>query len=110
MKALVCRHLDYRVDGEGRLTVVEAADAEFELEAETILVSRGMRANTLFLSEVPGLDMNLDGSVWVKPDSSYTSVRKIFAAGQVVRPGASLLEVMVDARRAASEVAAYLKG
>ena len=110
VKALVCRHLDYRVDGEGRLTVVEAADAEFELEAETILVSRGMRANTLFLSEVPGLDMNLDGSVWVKPDSSYTSVRKIFAAGQVVRPGASLLEVMVDARRAASEVAAYLKG
>ena len=110
VKALVCWHLDYRVDSEGRLTVVEEADAEFDLEAETVIVSRGMMSNTLFLSEIPGLDMNLDGSVWVKPDSSYTSVRKIFAAGQVVRPNASLLEVMVDARRAASEVAAYLKG
>lgn len=110
VKALVCRHLDYRVDSEGRLTVVEEADAEFDLEVETVLVSRGMKANTFFLAEVPGLDLNLDGSVWVKPDSSYTSVRKIFAAGQVVRPGLTALEVMVDARRAASEIAAYLKG
>ncbi len=110
VKALVCRHLDYRVDSEGRLTVVEEADAGFELETETVLVSRGMKANTLFLSGIPGLDLNLDASVWVKPDSSYTSVRKIFAAGQVVRPEASLLETLLDARRAASEVAAYLKG
>ncbi|MBF0387487.1 MAG: FAD-dependent oxidoreductase [Candidatus Omnitrophica bacterium] len=110
VKGLVCRHLDYRIDGAGRLTVVEEADAEFVLEAETVLVARGMKANTLFVSEIPGLDLNLDGSVWVKPDSSYTSARKIFAAGHLVRPGASLLDVLLDARRAASEVAAYLKG
>ncbi len=109
-KALVCRHLDYRVDDAGRLTVVEHSDAEFELAADTIIVSHGTRANTKFLSEIPGLDLNLDGSVWLKPDSSYTSVRKIFAAGHVTRPGASLLEVLIDARRAASEITAYLNG
>lgn len=110
VKALVCRHQDHRVDSEGRLMVVEDDDAEFDLEADTVLVSRGMKASTLFLAEMPGLDLNLDGSVWVKPDSSYTSVRKVFAAGHVARPTASLLEVMIDTRRAVSEIVAYLKG
>lgn len=108
VKSLVCRHSDYRVDGEGRLTVVEQDDAEFEIEADTILVARGMQANTLFVSEVSGLDLNLDGSVWVKPDSSYTSVRKIFACGHVVRPGALLLDVMNNARRASMEIHHFL--
>lgn len=107
-KALRCRHLDYRVDEAGRLTVVEEENAEFELEADTIIVSKEARANTLFAAEVPGLDLNLDGSVWVKPDSSFTSVRKLFACGQVVRPGFSLLETMVDARRAAMEIHTFL--
>ena len=109
VKALVCRHLDYRVDSSGRLTVA-AEDSAFEVEADTVLIARGMRPNTLFLSEIQGLDFNLDGSVWVKPDSSFTSVRKIFAAGHVVRPEASLLEVLADARRAAFEIAAFLNG
>ena len=109
VKALACRHLDYRVDSAGRLTVA-AENSAFEVEADTVINARAMRANTLFLSAVPGLDFNLDGSVWVKPDSSFTSVRKIFAAGHVVRPGASLLDVLVDARRAAFEITAYLNG
>jgi glutamate synthase (NADPH/NADH) small chain len=108
VQGLVCRHLDYRVDGAGRLTV--AVEEAFEIEADTVLSACGMRANSLFLSEIPGLDFNLDGSVWVRADSSYTSVRKIFAAGHAVRASASLTEVLADARRAASEISAYLQG
>jgi len=104
----LCRHLDYRVDPDGRLSVVEDDDAVFDLEADTVLVSAPLKANTIFMGEIPGLDLNLDGSVCVRAGSSFTSVRKIFAAGHVVRPEASLIESLVDARRAAMEIATFL--
>ncbi len=107
-KALVCRPVDYRVDKEGRLSVVADDETEITFEADTLIVAAGNEANTLFYRTQPGLTFKEDGSLLLKADSTSTELRGVFAAGAVIDPLSGLLEAMVSGKRAAVEADHYL--
>ncbi|MBF0331629.1 MAG: FAD-dependent oxidoreductase [Candidatus Omnitrophica bacterium] len=108
VRGLVCRYLDYRMDGKGRLVMMEDETAEFDLEASTVIVAAGWEPDTLFLRDIPGLGFNSDGSIRTKPELAETGVRGVFAAGNVVEPAMSLTDAMLSGTRAADEIDRYL--
>jgi NADPH-dependent glutamate synthase beta subunit-like oxidoreductase len=110
VSGLICRYLDYRMDGKGRLVMVEDETAEFTLEADTVIVSAGWEADTLFLRDIAGLEFNDDGSLHTKPESAETGIRGVFAAGNVVEPAMQLTDAMLSGVRAADEIDRYLGG
>ncbi|MFH0754401.1 MAG: FAD-dependent oxidoreductase [Candidatus Omnitrophota bacterium] len=108
VSGLVCRYLDYRMDGKGRLVMTEDETAEFTLEADTVVLSVGWEPDTLFLRDMPGLEFNDNGTLRTKPEMAETGVNGVFAAGGVVEPEMSLTDVMLSGSRAADEIDRYL--
>jgi glutamate synthase (NADPH/NADH) small chain len=104
VRGLACHILDYRVDRDGRLNVVDEEDSEFLLEAQTIINASGDEPETLFFKGTPGLELNEQGAVVVKDGGATTTMRKVFAAGRVANPDFSLLEEMLSAKRAVEEM------
>lgn len=108
VSGLVCRYLDYRMDGKGRLVMMEDDTAEFTLEADTVIAATGWEADTLFLRDIPGFEFNSDGSLRTKPELAETRVPGVFAAGNVVESGMTLTDAMLSGTRAADEIDRYL--
>jgi glutamate synthase (NADPH/NADH) small chain len=108
VKGLACQQLDYRIDANRELHIVEEADSEFTLEADTVLAAAGIEADTLFLKGTAGLTFGPDGVLTTAPGSAATPVRKVFAAGRVVAPSLTLLERIMAGRKAAIEIENFL--
>jgi glutamate synthase (NADPH/NADH) small chain len=108
VKALVCRYLDYRMDVQGRMVLMDDASSEFQIEADTLIIAAGGEADTLFLRDIPGLEFNADASLRTRPDFAETSLKGVFAAGGVVEPEMSLTDAMLAGIRAAQETGKYL--
>ncbi len=107
-KALVCRPVDYRVDKEGRLSVVADDETELAFEGDTLIVAAENEANTLFYHTQPGLTFKEDGSLVLKADSTSTELRGVFAAGAVAVPSIGLLETILSGKKAAADADHYL--
>jgi len=108
VKGLACQQLDYRIAANGALHIVEEADAEFTLEADTVLTTAGVEADTLFLRGTAGLQFGPDGALGTSPGSAATPVRKVFAAGRVVAPSLTLMERIMAGIRAAAEIEGFI--
>jgi glutamate synthase (NADPH/NADH) small chain len=108
VKGLACQQLDYRIDANGALHIVEESDVELTLEADTVLTTAGVEADTLFLKGTDGLTFGPDGVLGTAPGSAATPVRKVFAAGRVVDLSLTLLERIMAGRKAASEIENFL--
>jgi glutamate synthase (NADPH/NADH) small chain len=108
VKGLVCHQLDYRIDSEGNLRIVEEPDAEFMLPADTVMTASGEGAGSFFLKETGGLQFSPEGTLATVRGSAMTTCRKVFAAGRVVNTNLSLLERIQAGLNAAGEVENFL--
>ena len=108
VNGLVCCYLDYRMDVNGRMVMVEDDAGEFTLDADTLITAGGWEADTFFLRDVPGLEFNSDGSLRTKPESAGTSLPGVFAAGGVVEPEMAMTDTILSGIRAAQEIDRYL--
>ncbi len=108
VNGLVCRYLDYRMDTQGRMVMVEDEAGEFTLEADTLITAGGWEADTLFLRDIPGLEFNPDKSLRTKPETAATAIPGVFAAGGVVEPEMAMTDVILAGARAAQEIDRYL--
>ena len=108
VKGLVCQQLDYRIDASGALHIIEESEGEFTLEADTVLTTAGVEADTLFLKGTDGLAFGPDGVMITAVGSAATPVRKVFAAGRVVDTSLTLMERIMAGRKAAVEIENFL--
>ncbi|MBF0570089.1 MAG: FAD-dependent oxidoreductase [Candidatus Omnitrophica bacterium] len=104
VEALVCRHTDFKLNAQGQLALVEDGEIEFEVEADTLINASAQGAATLFLKNVPGLELTADGAVALKGRTSEATLRKVFAAGQVVDPGLSVLGLILAGKAAVADI------
>lgn len=78
-------------DASGRRSPVEIADSSFDLKADLVIKALGFEPEDLpSLFGEPALKLTSRGTLRVNPSTLETSVRGIFAAGDIVR-GASLV-------------------
>jgi NADPH-dependent glutamate synthase beta subunit-like oxidoreductase len=94
-----------RIDEKGSIELVPIKGSNFRLEAEGIITAIGQRADRKSLN---GLDTNRDGTVRVDPDTGETSMKGIFAGGDVVTGPGWAIDAIAAGKKGAISIHQYL--
>ena len=95
------------VDKSGRARPVNIKNSEFVFELDTVINALGTRPNRLFLSNVPELDTHDWGGI--KTDDNFmTNLDGVFAGGDALTGGSTVIEAMGHGRDAADSIHQYL--
>ena len=94
-------------DESGRRSPVAVEGRTITIEVDEVIVSVGVSPNPLIPSSVKGLDVSKRGTIVVN-DQMQSSIPTLFAGGDIVRGGATVILAMADGRKAAKEMHAYL--
>jgi len=95
-------------DASGRRRPVPIEGSEFELPTDVIVVAIGVLANPVLTNACPDLKLSKWGNILVD-DSGMTSIPGVFAGGDIVRGGATVILAMGDGKDAANDIDRYLK-
>ncbi|MDG5798780.1 NADPH-dependent glutamate synthase [Marinilabiliaceae bacterium ANBcel2] len=95
-------------DESGRRRPQPIEGSEYIIDADTVVVSVGVSPNPLIPQSLPDLKVTSWGTIEVDPDTFQSSVPDIFAGGDIVRGGATVILAMGDGRKAAASMHNYL--
>ncbi len=95
-------------DESGRRSPVAIPGAIDTLEVDLVIVSVGVSPNPLIPESIEGLEISRRGTITVNDDTMQSSLPEIYAGGDIVRGGATVILAMGDGRRAARGMAAAL--
>jgi len=110
LKGLVLQRLTLgEPDASGRRRPVPVPGSEFEVEAELAVVAIGQSPNPLLIRQVEGLKLGRWGNIEADPVTMATSLEGIYAGGDAVRGGATVILAMGDGRRAARAIDQLLR-
>ncbi len=110
VKAMECLRMELgEPDASGRRRPVPVAGSEFITEVDLVVVAVGQSPNPLILQTTAGLKAGKWGNVEADMETMATSLPGVFAGGDIVRGGATVILAMGDGRIAAAEMDAYLK-
>ena len=88
-------------DAAGRRRPEPIEGAFVEIDVDTVVVAIGVSPNPLIPSSIDGLDTSKKHTVTVDNDTMQSSIPTVFAGGDIVRGGATVILAMGDGRRAA---------
>lgn len=91
-------------DASGRRSPVEVLGKTETIEVDEVVVSVGVSPNPLIPQSVIGLEVTKWGTIVVDQDSMQTAIPMIFAGGDIVRGGATVILAMGDGRKAAASM------
>ncbi len=94
-------------DASGRRRPVPIQGAIDEIEIDLAIVSVGVSPNPLIPDNIDGLDVTDRGTIAVD-ENLCSSIPAIFAGGDIVRGGATVILAMGDGRHAAASMAEKL--
>jgi glutamate synthase (NADPH/NADH) small chain len=96
-------------DASGRRRPVPVEGSEYTIDATVVVVAVGVSPNPLIPNSVEGLDVSKWGTIEVVKDKMQSSLPELFAGGDIVRGGATVILAMGDGRKAAANMDKYLK-
>lgn len=96
-------------DASGRRRPVPIEGAIEEIPVDVVVVSIGVSPNPLVPNNFKGLEISKKGTI-VVDERNQTHVPMIFAGGDIVRGGATVILAMGDGRTAAAAMNDYLLG
>jgi len=97
-------------DASGRRRPVPVVGSEYLLDADTVVVSVGVSPNPLIPQSMPNLKTTDWSTLVVDDDTLQTSLPFMYAGGDIVRGGATVILAMGDGRRAAAAMNQQLTG
>lgn len=95
-------------DESGRRSPVPIPGAVDEIPVDLVIVSVGVSPNPLIPNSVDGLDVSRRGTIVVDDLTMRSSLPLLYAGGDIVRGGATVILAMGDGRRAAAAMDAAL--
>jgi glutamate synthase (NADPH/NADH) small chain len=96
-------------DDSGRRRPVPIEGSEFVVDVDTVVVSVGVSPNPLIPQSMSELDISRWGTIVVNENTMQSSIPELFAGGDIVRGGATVILAMGDGRKAAAAMDEYLK-
>lgn len=88
-------------DESGRRSPVPVEGSEFILDTDMVIVAVGVSPNPIVPRSIAGLEVSKRGTIVVN-DGMQSNINNIFAGGDIVRGGATVILAMGDGRRAAA--------
>lgn len=95
-------------DASGRRKPVAIPGATETIDVDMVVVSVGVSPNPLIPSSIDGLEVSKWGTIVVN-ENMQSAIPMIFAGGDIVRGGATVILAMGDGRKAAEAMDEYLK-
>jgi len=109
LKAIRCIKMELgEPDDSGRRRPMPVEGSEFEIEATTVVIAVGNGPHPLIPQTTPNLDLNRWGSIVADPETGLTSIRGVYAGGDIVTGAATVIEAMGAGKRAAQAMHAFL--
>ncbi|MGO9897515.1 MAG: NADPH-dependent glutamate synthase [Bryobacteraceae bacterium] len=109
VKSATCSRMELgEMDASGRRRPVPVQGSEFETPVSLVVIAVGTTANPLVQSTTPDLATNKRGYIVADGDSQKTSKRGVFAGGDIVTGGATVILAMGAGRNGAKSIHDYL--
>lgn len=96
-------------DASGRRSPVAIDGSDYIIDADIVVVSVGVSPNPLIPQSLPDLKVSRWGTLEVNSETFQTSIPDIFAGGDIVRGGATVILAMGDGRKAAKSMDQYIR-
>jgi glutamate synthase (NADPH/NADH) small chain len=96
-------------DSDGRRRPIPIPNSEFEIPTDLVIMAIGNGSNPLISRTTPDLQCNKWGNIIVTGQGGRTSKRGVFAGGDIVTGGATVILAMGAGRAAARSIDEYLK-
>jgi glutamate synthase (NADPH) small chain len=96
-------------DESGRKKPVPIENSEYIIDADLVIVSVGVSPNPLIPRSMPALQVSKWGTIIVNDKEMQSNISGMFAGGDIVRGGATVILAMGDGRKAAHGIHEYLK-
>ena len=96
-------------DASGRRKPVPVEGKTEKVDVDMVVVSVGVSPNPIIPRTVAGLETSRKGTIVVNEETLQSSIPTIFAGGDIVRGGATVILAMGDGRRAAAAMDSYLE-
>jgi glutamate synthase (NADPH/NADH) small chain len=109
VRAMRCIRMELgEPDASGRRSPVPQKGSEFDLEVDTVVFAIGQGANPLIRSTTPDLPVNKWGNILADDATGATQKSGVFAGGDIVTGGATVISAMGAGRKAARAIDRYL--
>ena len=95
-------------DASGRRRPVPIEGSEFVLDTDLVIVAVGSGANPLLTQSTPGLKLNKWGYIETEADTGKTTMRGVWAGGDIVTGAATVILAMGAGRASANSMHKYL--
>ncbi len=105
LRSLECKLGEPDLSGRRRPIAIEGSD--FKLDCDLAIIAIGLQANQVLTSVTPGIKIDKYGDVMVNPQTMETSLRGVFAGGDIVGGEGTVIEAMAMAKKAAKAIIEY---
>jgi len=95
-------------DASGRRRPIPKEGTEFVIACDTVVNALGTQANPVIAQTTPGLELNRWGYINVDDETQMTSLPGVFAGGDIVTGGATVILAMGAGRKAAGGMLKYM--
>jgi glutamate synthase (NADPH/NADH) small chain len=95
-------------DDSGRRRPVPKEGSEFIMDIDTVVIAIGNRPNPLIPATTPELETTRWGTVVAEEETGLTTMKGIYAGGDIVTGAATVISAMGAGRRAAAAMHEYL--
>jgi glutamate synthase (NADPH/NADH) small chain len=110
VKAMECLRMELgEPDASGRRRPVPIPGSETVTEVDLVVVAIGQSPNPLIPQTTPGLKVGKWGNIEADFKTMATSMEGVYAGGDIIRGGATVILAMGDGRVAAMEMDRYLR-
>ncbi len=96
-------------DASGRRRPVPVEGSEFEIEADTVIMSLGTSPNPLIASTTYGLDVNRKKCIVANEENGATSKEGVYAGGDAVTGAATVILAMGAGKAGARGIDEYIR-
>ena len=111
VKGMKCIRMELgEPDDSGRRRPVEVPGSEFEIEADTVIMSLGTSPNPLISSTTKGLETNRRQCIIANEETGETTKKGVFAGGDAVTGAATVILAMGAGKAAAKGIHEYISG
>jgi glutamate synthase (NADPH/NADH) small chain len=97
-------------DASGRARPVPVAGSEFVIDADRVIMAIGTAANPLIAATTPKLEVNSRGYFVTDQATGRTSLKGVWAGGDIVTGSATVISAMGAGKTAAADMHSWIMG
>jgi len=95
-------------DESGRRKPIPIKGSDFEMDCDVAIIAIGLKANQILTKVTPELKVDKYSDVVVNPETMETSIKRVFAGGDIVGGEGTVIEAMGMAKKASQAIIEYL--